>query len=285
VSIFGIPAWHVPQAPLEMSVTTDLANHYRLAGRGPDRLILDGETLRTSLFISKRLSDRWAVSVELPHYKVYGGVLDDVVDAWHSFFGLPDGGRNNRPEDLIEFEMSRNGDVFYSLNERGTGIGDVQLGVSWSIAEFAIAGLTVKLPTGDEDLLAGSGSTDWALSFLRPRSVQLARRTAGYYWGFGVISIGEGPARTWDQRDSGYFGVVGGSLSLAPKIGIKVQLDVHSAFYDSQLEEIGERGFQGSIGGWWEFGERGRFDFAVNEDLEVSTSPDVVIHLSARWQW
>ncbi|MGD2168539.1 MAG: DUF3187 family protein, partial [Gammaproteobacteria bacterium] len=143
----------------------------------------------------------------------------------------------------------------------------------------------VKLATGDENMLAGSGATDWAVSFLRPRQVQLRTRTAGYYWGFGVIQVGDGPAYRFGQRDRGYFGVLGGSLRITSRLGARAQLDVHSPFYRSQLEEIGEKAFQGSVGGWWQFGDRGTFEFAFNEDLEVSTSPDIVVHLSARWTW
>jgi hypothetical protein len=285
VSIFGIPAWHVPRAPLELTLTTELANHYRLSQRGSERLVADAETLRTNLFVAKRLGENWSVSMELPYYRVYGGVLDDVIDAWHSAFSLPDGGRNNRAEGLVEIELARDGNAFYRLGQRDTGIGDAQLGFAYSIGEFGVATATIKLPTGEERLLAGSGSTDWAISFLRPREVQLRRRSAGYYWGAGIIEVGTGPAQNFGQRDRGYFGVLGGSLRITPKIGARAQLDVHSPFYRSLLEELGEQAFQGSIGGWWEFNDRGIFEFAFNEDLEVSTSPDIVVHLNARWVW
>ena len=284
VAIFGMPAWHVPQARWELAATSDIANHYRLSQRGPDRLIVDGETIRTSLFVSGRLDEHWSVSFELPYYRMYGGVLDDVIDAWHSAFDLPDGGRNNRPEGLVQFQMAHAGEYFFDRNSRGTGLGDVQLGVSYSIGEFAIASIDMKLPTGEEALLAGSGSTDWSVKILRPREVALANRAAGYYWGFGFIRLGDGFAHAFGQRDSGYFGVLGGSLQIAPKLGVKAQIDMHSALYRSQLEEIGERAWQGSIGGWWQFGDRGTLDFAFNEDLEVSTSPDIVVHVSARWR-
>jgi hypothetical protein len=285
VSIFGIPAWHVPNAPLEVSITTEIANHYRLSRRGTEQLIADAETLKTSLFVAKRLGENLSVTFELPYYRVYGGVLDDVIDAWHSAFSLPDGGRNNRPEDLVEYEFARDGEVFYRLNGRQTGPGDTQLGFSWSLGDFAVATATVKFATGDENMLAGSGATDYAISFLRPREVQLRERTAGYYWGFGLVQVGDGPAQSFGQRNSGYFGVLGGSLSITPRLGARAQLDVHSPFYRSELEEIGERAFQGSIGGWWQFSDRGVFEFAFNEDLEVSTSPDIVVHLNARWTW
>ena len=285
VSIFGLPAWHVPRERLDFSVTSDIANHYRLSQRRPDTLIADGETIRTGFFVARRLDEHWSVSVELPYYRIYGGVLDDVIDAWHSAFDLPDGGRNTRPEGLVQFQMAHDGDVFFNRDTRGSGLGDVQLGVAYSIGDFAVASAWLKLPTGEEDLLAGSGSSDWAVSFLRPREVSFGNRSAGYFWGFGYIHVGESFAQPFGQRDDGYFGVLGGSLRIAPKLGVKAQIDMHSALYRSELEEIGERAWQGSIGGWWEFGARGTLDFAVNEDLEVSTSPDIVVHISARWQW
>ena len=34
-----------------------------------------------------------------------------------------------------------------------------------------------------------------------------------------------------------------------------------------------------------EIGDRGVLEFAVNEDLHVSTAPDVVLHLGIRWGW
>ena len=284
VSVFGLPAWHVPQSALEVTATTDIANHYRLSQRGPDRLIADAETIRTSLFVAHRFTPNWSVSFELPYYRQYGGVLDDVIDGWHSAFRLPDGGRNNRPEGLVEFQLAHDGDVFFDLREHDTGLGDVQLGLTRSIGDFGFAAVSLKLPTGKEALLAGSGSADWSVSFLRPRQVQLRRRMAGYFWGLGVVSLGSGPAERFGQRERGYFGVLGGSLRIAPRLGLKAQLDMHSPLYRSQLEEIGERAWQGSIGGWWEFSDRGVFDIAFNEDLEVSTSPDIVVHLSARWQ-
>ncbi len=288
ISIFGLPAWHAPQAPLEVAITNDIANHHRFSLRGPDLLVLDGETWRTSLFLSKTLADAWSVSIELPYYRVSGGVLDDVIDAWHSAFGLPDGGRNNQPEGNVQFQMARGADAFYSLTGSAAGLGDAQLGIGYRFGARDDAGYVnawVKLPTGDESILGGSGATDWAVSFLRPRSVQFKRRSAGYYWGVGLLRLGQATQFNYGQRTMGYTGVVGGSLSIARRFGLKVQLDMHSALYRSPLEEIGEKSYQATVGGWWTFSDRGVMEFGVNEDLQVSTSPDVVLHMNIRWAW
>lgn len=287
VAIFGVPAWHVPGASFELAATSELANNYRLSSHGSEQLILDGETWRNSLFVSKTIGDGWSVSLEWPYYRTAGGVLDDVVDAWHSAFGLPDGGRNNRPEGDVLFQLARNGSVFYELDGDASGSGDVQLSVAYALGrdESLHVRATVKLPTGDEAMLAGSGSTDWAVTLLRSRPVQLRNRAAGYFWGIGAVRLGRADRLRFEQERDGVLGVVGGGMQLRQNLGIKVQLDVHTAFFNSPLEEIGEDAFQVTVGGWWTFSSRGVLEFGVNEDLEVSTSPDVVLHVNARWRW
>src|SRR5690606_22327042 len=111
VSIFGIPAWEAPSADerLRGGVTTELANHYRRSRRGDEVLTLDGETWRTGLWFRAAVGERWTVSAELPFVRQSGGVLDDVIDAWHSAFGLPDGGRNRRPEGELTFLLAEGG--------------------------------------------------------------------------------------------------------------------------------------------------------------------------------
>jgi hypothetical protein len=77
-------------------------------------------------------------------------------------------------------------------------------------------------------------------------------------------------------------GVLGGALALGRRFGLKGQIDISSALYDSALEEIGQAPAQLTLGGWLDFRESMSFEFAVSEDLHVSTSPDVVIVLGLR---
>lgn len=287
ITIFGLPSWRATADSFEVSLTSELANHYRFSQRGTETLVLDGETWRNSLSISKPLGTDWSFTAEVPYYLQFGGILDNVVDAWHSVFNLPDGGRNNHAEGDLFFEMGNANGVFYEHSRRASALGDVQLGLWHRFGRdgtFHIAGV-LKLPTGDEDILAGSGSTDFALSLLRTRSAMLRRRSAGYFWGLGLFSLGKAERIEFTQKHDGYMAVVGGSLALNERLGLKVQIDTHRALYDSELEEIGEDAFQATVGGWWRFGEHGIMDFGVNEDLEVSTSPDVVIIMNLRWSW
>jgi hypothetical protein len=287
IAIFGLPAWETVRRESMFGATTDVANHYRLSQRAGDRLILDGETLRTSLFYSRPLGERWSVSIEAPFYQQSGGVLDDLIDGWHTAFDLPDGGRNNRAEGEILYEMSVDGVPFFVLDDADRGIGDVQVSLARRFGndDGFVVRSTVKLATGNESVLAGSGSTDWSLTVLRPRAVTFAQKPAGYFWGVGVLDFGEPERLLFPTKGSATIGIVGGSWKAWPRIGLKAQIDVYSALYRTSLEELGQNAAQVSFGGWWDMSEHGVLEFAVNEDLHVSTAPDVVLHMNLRWRW
>lgn len=287
VSIFGLPAWRIAEQGTQLAVVSELGNHYRFSRQGPETLILDGETWRTSVFASRKFGSAWTLGAEIPYYRQSGGLLDDLIDAWHSAFSLPDGGRNRRPEGELAFRMEDAAGPFYRLNGTHSGLGDIQLSAARRLGpedRFVVTG-TLKLPTGKEGMLAGSGATDLAVTLLRPRDVSFRNRPAGYFWGVGVLVLGDADHIRYAQERTAYMAVVGGSMAFGQRFGLKAQIDMHSPLYKSQLEEIGEQAFQATVGGWWEFGQRGILEFGVNEDLEVSTSPDVVMHINASWRW
>lgn len=287
VSIFGIPAWQTAADKTRVELTSDLANHYRLSRRGDEVLILDGETWRNSISLRHGFGRGWTAGVEIPYYQQSGGMLDDLIDGWHSVFGMPDGGRNSRAEDQLIFLLADEAGPFFALDRRARGIGDVQLSIGRSIGRdrgFLLSG-SLKLPTGQEELLAGSGSTDWSVTLLRSKQTALGDKPAAFFWGAGAIGIGEPELIEYDTRSAAFLGMFGGSLKPWPRLGFKLQADIHSALYDSRLNELGDPGVQVTLGGWREIGAAGVFEFAVNEDLAVSTSPDVVLHLTLRWDF
>lgn len=287
VAVFGLPAWDTAVYGTRLGLTVDLANHYRLSRRGPVLLELDGETLRTTLSFNKSVGENWFFGVDVPYLKVSGGVLDNLIDGWHSLFNLPDGGRNARPDDALLFELGDPNGDFFLLNRPQAGLGDVQLKLGRTIGprgKFVVQGM-VKLPTGKERMLAGSGSTDLSLTLLRSQALTVRNRPAGYYWGLGLVYAGNADQVPFDSNHLVYTGVLGGSWKLWPKLGLKAQIDVHSPFYDSRFEEIGATAIQATVAAWLERGRRAVLDFAVVEDLQVSTAPDVVVQMAVRWQW
>lgn len=285
LAIFGLPTWQAKIPEPALMAALDIANHYQIGQRDTELLLFDGETMRLNLTYARPLGRRWSVRAELPFVRQSGGMLDNVIDGWHSFFNMPDGGRNNRPENLLLYEIARDGQVGYRLDASGQGIGDLMLGIGRSFGpeERFVARATLKVPTGNEHILASSGSADWSLTLLRAREVTALKRAAGYYWGVGALALGEADPIPYSSKDAAFVGIVGGSLKIFERIGFKVQLDVSSALYDSPLRALGESTAQASLGGWWEIDESSRLEFAINEDVKVGTAPDVALHLGLYW--
>jgi len=286
VAVIGLPLWSRVPASTTFGITTEIANHYRLSERAGDALILDGETLRLRAYVEQPIGRRWSIAVDVPYIRKSGGGLGDLMDCWHSAFGLPDGSRNFRPADLLEFELRDPNGPFFRLDGSGAGLGDVQLGVARRIgaADRVAVRATVKLPTGSERLLAGSGEADFVLSALRVREGNLRGQPAAYFHGGAIIKPDQPRNVRFPVEDTALAAVLGGALTIRPRFGIKGQLDINSALYDSQLEEIGQTAVQATLGGWLRFGDSGLFEYAVSEDVHVSTTPDVVFFFNLSWR-
>jgi hypothetical protein len=287
VSIFALPTWEpAPRSDrLEVGVVSEVANHFRLARSGADTLILDGETWRTSLFLGRTLSGAWSFGAELPFYKYSGGVLDDLIDGWHSAFNLPDGGRNNRPDGLLRFQLAGADGRLFDMQRPAQGLGDVRLSLARRIGTrrpFLIRG-TLKLPTGDAGILSGSGAADAALTIFKDWHGAFRRRPAGLYSGLGILRLGEPTAFDYRNKDVVYIGMLGVGWRVARRVGFKAQLNGHTAFYDSPLRELGETAVQATLGAWWTRRAGRTLEFAIVEDLTVGASPDVLLHLGYRW--
>ena len=287
VAIFGLPAWDTVAPGNRFSASLELANHFEFGAKGGESLGFDGETTRTTLSFSHGFAEGWQVGVELPLFHVGGGVLDNPIDAWHSAFDLPDGGRNARPENQLSFVLRHSGLTFLRLDDPQSGLGDLQLkgARAFGADRGFVVEAGVKLATGDTEMLAGSGSADEWLTLLRSRALPERRHPAGYYWGVGIMHVGDPEIIEFRSETWVYTGILGGSWQRWPRWGLKAQLDVHTPFYDSPLEEIGETACEVTFGAWLQRRKDARLELALVEDLRVSTAPDVVLKIAAHWSW
>src|SRR5690606_1347960 len=130
--------------------------------------------------------------------------------------------------------LSAEDGAFYALDRSAGGLGDALVGVGRTLGARGDTHLqaTLKLPTGDESVLAGSGSADLAVTLLRSRSTAMWERPAGLFGGVGALWLGEPDGIEYDARRAGLVGMVGGSLKVWRRTGLKAQVELHSALYD-----------------------------------------------------
>lgn len=248
-----------------------------------EALIVDAETRAAQLTLRRGLTDRIALQLRLPYRYTGGGTLDGFIDNWHDTFGLSDGPRNQLPQDDINIVHARAGTRLIGVDSSLTGIGDVSLDLGYALksapSSSASAWLSVKLPTGDADKLNGSGAIDVS-------AVIAGERQLGKRWSMfgqaGVSWLGEGDLLPDRQHSAVWSGLAGMRWQAFRGLGLKLQIDAHSAAFDN-----GELGFLGeavilTLGGDYRFDSGWQVEIGVSEDITVEASPDVVFVLGIR---
>ncbi|MEQ8264090.1 DUF3187 family protein [Pseudohaliea sp.] len=280
----------LPAGAFELRSTLEIANTslYELSPCGDGcSLALDGETTRLALGARRGFGNGWEASITLPLLRHSGGFLDSAIEGWHDVFGLPNGDRDSYPQDRLRYRYRPDSDGV-AITDTVTGIGDAQLGIARRLgARFALRG-QLELPSGDPDDLTGSGGTDLALSLHFSSNGNGANANAGQplyaHLSGGVLLREDGDLLPAEQENWVGFGSATVGWRASEHWHLKVQLDAHSAAWDSPQEALGEPSAQLVVGASAQLGEAWVIDLAFSEDIVVERSPDIVFQLGLRWR-
>jgi hypothetical protein len=245
---------------------------------GPrESLIVDAETRELRLIAQRGFADRYALRIQLPYRHTSAGSLDGFIDRWHDTFGLPEGVRPSLPEDALRLFYQRNGLVQLDSRSTSQGIGDasVELGRTLLSGQHgAVAGwLGLKLPTGDAEDFTGSGSVG------ATATIAAERRFADRWQIYGQVAgtwMSEGDRLAGQQRN--WMASASAALS-ARTIGnlvLTVQLDAHTAVFQTDNLDFLDDAVVLSVGGSYRFDSAWELTLGVSEDIAVENSPDVV---------
>lgn len=278
---FALPSLGHTQAVRDSQwrLALDLSTEFVNKQSGGEALLLDGESQRWSLGWRAGIGEGWDLGVEVPLLYVDGGFMDDLVEDWHDFFGLPNGGRENVQQDDYRYAYTRNGAAVLDNRDDGTALGDVRVDLGRALREGWMLRAQIKLPTGDDDRLAGGNLgaalwTDWALP-VEP----------GAGWG-GFVSAGlsaneKADALEDQQRELVPFGGAGLEVRVLDALALLGQLYLHGPLYeDSQIAALHRAGVQLALGGRWCPRERSCLELSFQEDLAVGVSPDFSLRLA-----
>ncbi len=269
---------------------TDWANLWLLSGKGTDFIQLDGEILRTEFFSKFPLGKDWTVEVGLPIVHASGGILDSLIETWHTAFGLPQNLRDRLPKDdqliqVVRKEVGKPDRIAYGLDREELEFGDIPFQIHKTLVRwqgFAMGVASgIELPTGSEERGIGNGGVDYSLggdiSFR-------ATRIAGFAW---VHRVWVAQARRAKIAGLPYHDLwkvgVGGQFGIEKSLSLLAQLN----FETSVLKELRNNHADKNQLLFW-MGVRFnassslQVDLLVGEDLITDVSPDVTIHLSLR---
>jgi len=292
IQIFGLPpadsATLTAPGKIQLRLTADVANDYAVDNNGLESVTIDVESYRFTFDLRYGITPWAELGLEIPVVVYAGGFLDNFIINFHDAFGLPQNGRKSAPRNQVLVSYERNGQTLLNVQESSAGIGDLRLtgGVQLyhdrtkNPAALALRG-SLKLPTGDSDLLHGSGATDFALWLTGSKDFPLGDGHLTLFGAAGGLVMGTGDVLPELQRSVAAFW--NGGLGWAPTdwIGFKLQFSGNTPCYqDSSLRPLSLTAWQLTFGGTLAFGERTTLDIGISEDLQVDASPDATFNLS-----
>jgi hypothetical protein len=294
IQIYGLPspgdAHLTPPGGKDFKILFDLANNSLDDSAGTERVVVDGETYRTTLVGRYGIAQGMELGVEIPYITHSGGFLDAFIESYHGAFGFPQGDRERAPRGRLLYQYQRNGINRIKVDGFGSGLGDVRLTTALQLhpklneSPTALAlRASLKLPTGETDQLHGSGSTDMALWLTASDDHKLHSGHWTLFGAAGILGMSDGKILADQQRNWVEFGTIGIGWSPLPWFGFKMQLNGHTSFFkDSDLVELNGHSAQLTVGGTFAVFSQTTVDIGVTEDLIIKTAPDVVFHIAVQ---
>lgn len=276
-----------PAGSWETRLVFDISNCDNLENRPGESLRLDGETYRTTLALRYGLLPRMEVGLDIPFIAHSPGFLDGFVDTFHKWTHL---GPRKTDKYRLDYSYGRDGGSIIDIRNSTSGIGDILLSIGYPLyrteepSHRAIAiRAGLKLPTGEERALRGSGGVDLSLRLSGTDGATLSRWNLTYYGMAGVLMMGPGDLLEDQRRRSTWFGATGIGWNAISWLALKVQVDMHGTIYrGSDTNVLNLWVLQlvtgGSIALPWE----SVLDFGLSENVFHETSPDETFHFALR---
>lgn len=265
------------------SLDINWSNAANLETSGEREFTLDAETVDVRLRLEHAFGERWGALIELPWRSLSGGTLDGFIENWHDLFGLPEGPRRRMPKDRLLIDYQESGETLLHVDESASGIADIPLGVGYQVSSSAdralAAWLTIDVPVGDSDDLLGSGALDAALSMAGEMQLSESWQLFGQV---DAVWLGDGDILPEYQQSFVLAGLAGVSWNAWRALDLTVQFYANSQVFDVPVTGLSGDAVVLSYGGTWRTSGGWRFDFGMNEDIDVDASPDATFYFLAQ---
>ena len=261
-------------------IDLDDVNEYAKRANASEFILFDGEAAQVSYTLRYGLGGGWELSLFVPLLVQGGGILDPIIQDWHRFWHLPNGGRNSAVSNSLSYQYSRSGRTILDVSQSNTSLGDVQLSSGYQITDHLAARAMLKLPTGNANLLSGDDALGGALWLDGGLPLENAYHRLTLYASIGCSFNGTGDILAAQQKRFLPFGSVGIGLKFTDRWDARLQIYVDApAYKGSQLAPLQHIGVPLTLTSSYKFTPRTTLSIGIQEKLVFLASPDFGVHL------
>lgn len=217
----------LPEKMIEMRIDSAYSNLYEYGADTNTTLDLDMEYWRIGLNFDYGLTENLEVGMEVPFVHFNGGFLDAFIQSFHKFFGLPNGGRGQVPNNRFSYSFEANDSFLMNFSKADLGIGDITFHIKNQLtgedddypdlAWFA----DIKIPSGKKSRGFGSGAPDLGLGVALDASY---KRLHGHF-NCGYFVLGGSDLIDGYMRNQMFAYTVAGEITILPTWSGIVQLN------------------------------------------------------------
>jgi hypothetical protein len=299
VSISGSNSWAgsdafrslpAPAPGVRRTIDQAMVDDFLAANPGSDLFLVDTEVLWTDLSFRVGVHERLDLGIDIPLIRFSGGFMDATIEEFHKTTGFSNAGRPNFERDQFNLALYLGGsDLFIDGTPDGLGIGDMTLSARAGLKENRAAGIFLaatgylKLPTGSEEDLHGSGSVDFGGQVLFTH--QMERQA--YHLSAGLVVLGDwDPVPAIDPANivfcSGtYEYLLWRNLTILGQLGF-----TSSPYRDATDDDLADPSSRINAGVRWNFSSGLSIDALIEENLFwTNSSADFGLHLGVSYRF
>ncbi len=276
----------LPAGRLATNLAVDYSSIYFESRSASWEALMDMETTIITCRLAYGISDSLMVDLGLPFIRMSGGFLDGFLDRYHSTFGFPNYGRENRPEDRFGYVLRRDGADLVRPVSESFRPGDLDLGVKLALPESddghlkSALRLAVQVPTGDADQWMGNGGWDWALAL---PTVIGAGKLSFYFTPSLAINAAAGSKGRHLETKPVWGMLAAVEYEYSRNWSWIGQVNIYSpAFVRTGIDDLDRNSMELALGFRFTGPRRWVYEAAFCEDL-TRTAPDFTLHLAIGW--
>lgn len=274
---YFIPAMPVTSADKwTFSHALYLTNTYQTDKNSTEELLIDIENTRYDFQVS--------YSLELWHFNINGslirnrpGFLDQSIERWHDFFGLPQGGRDRVENNQLNLFYQKDGEIIINSRQADEGLGDIQLATGYQLNSSSQLWFALEIPSSSSSEFISNGAIDVALWY---SAMSQTSDNLSTYGSVGLsLPANKGLLKN-RLKNQFIFGQLGLRYVYTPSYHIILQTDFHSQLIEHSNLGALDHSVQVQFGLKFPvLFENHQLDLFFSEDISPGHAPDITFGL------